>query len=322
MNLSVVIPLYNKAPYIERALKSVLSQSFRDFEVVVVDDGSTDGGDKVVEGMGEERIRLIHQENAGVSAARNTAIKSANGEWVAFLDADDEWFSNKLELQVNAIRTRPDVVWASGGYISVRGEKILAYQKNFESEWFEDDITIRDVLVPLASGHRLWIGTVMIKRRVLLEVGGFDPSLHIGEELDLWLRVAVKYPQIIYVTGPIAKYYTGIEGSLVSEAVRKADVAFSCMAIRRVISMMGQFDAERAKLVAQLSQRLILDSGKAMLGLGNNRFSRELFNNFSWLRLGVKGMFLKIMCFVPSVILKIFYIMLCHLRKLYTSRGK
>src|SRR5947209_3795753 len=97
MRVSVIIPLYNKAPYVRRTLDSVRAQTFADYEVIVVDDGSTDGGAAVVEGFGDPRFRLIAQPNAGPGAARNRGLAEAGGEFVAFLDADDEWLPTFLE---------------------------------------------------------------------------------------------------------------------------------------------------------------------------------------------------------------------------------
>ncbi|NLZ30356.1 MAG: glycosyltransferase family 2 protein, partial [Methanomicrobiales archaeon] len=94
--VSVVIPLYNKAPYIARALSSIIAQTRQDFEVIVIDDGSTDGGEEIVRGFDDPRIRVIRQENRGVSAARNRGIEAARADFIAFLDADDEWMPTHL----------------------------------------------------------------------------------------------------------------------------------------------------------------------------------------------------------------------------------
>jgi len=107
--VSVVIPLYNKGPHIARALNSVLAQTFQDFEVIVVDDGSTDDGAEVVRGVDDPRIRLIQQENRGVSAARNRGIEAARAELIAFLDADDEWLAEHLETIIRLRRNALEV---------------------------------------------------------------------------------------------------------------------------------------------------------------------------------------------------------------------
>ena len=97
MRVSVIIPLYNKEPYVRRALSSIRAQTFEDFEVIVVDDGSTDEGARAVESFDDARVRLVHQQNAGPGAARNRGIAEARGELLAFLDADDEWTPTYLE---------------------------------------------------------------------------------------------------------------------------------------------------------------------------------------------------------------------------------
>lgn len=125
--ISVIIPLYNKEPIIEKTISSVLSQSYNDFEVVIVDDGSTDGSASIVESMNDHRIRLIKQENSGPSKARNTGVKNAQGEWVAFLDADDEFLSDALQLFANTIRQHSDCNFFDFSWYMDNGkERLLA----------------------------------------------------------------------------------------------------------------------------------------------------------------------------------------------------
>ena len=127
--ISVVIPLYNKEASIAQSLKSVLSQEYDDFEVVIVDDGSTDGSVAVVEAMNDPRIRLIKQENGGPSKARNTGVKNAKGEWILFLDADDEMLSGALEYFANLTRKFSEFkFFCAPFYDSIVGHKSLSFQ--------------------------------------------------------------------------------------------------------------------------------------------------------------------------------------------------
>src|SRR5437667_8237163 len=117
MHVSVIVPLFNKAPYIERALSSVAAQTHRDFELIVVDDGSTDEGPRIVEAFTDLPIHLISQENAGPGAARNRGLELAQGELVAFLDADDEWLPNYLSESVRLLdEYGPGVAAITSGY--------------------------------------------------------------------------------------------------------------------------------------------------------------------------------------------------------------
>jgi hypothetical protein len=190
--ISIVIPLYNKASHIGRALDSVLVQTVPDFEALVVDDGSTDGSDKVVECYTDSRIRLIRQANAGVSAARNRGIAEARGDLVAFLDADDEWLPGFLETILRLARLYP----ACGAYATSYdiaeegGVKRPGRFTGIPAPPWEGIIPnfFRCVPVPV------WISAAAVPRRVFDTVGLFPVGVQPGEDADMWCRIALKYP--------------------------------------------------------------------------------------------------------------------------------
>ena len=123
--ISVVIPLYNKEQIIEKCLQSVLSQDYDDFEVIIVNDGSTDRSVEIVKAIDDSRIRLIEQENGGPSKARNTGVKNAKGDWIVFLDADDEFLSGALKKICNLIQNHPNVSMFGCSYITNDGKNVI-----------------------------------------------------------------------------------------------------------------------------------------------------------------------------------------------------
>ena len=190
--ISVIIPLYNKEASIATALNGVLAQTYQDFEVVVVDDGSTDGGAAVVETFDDPRIRLIRQANAGVSAARNRGIAEARGEHVAFLDADDEWMPEFLEEIVALIVEYPECRARATNYIfnsnGVKSPTILRKMPFTEgrgvlTNYFE---------VASCSHPPVCSICVCIERALLQEIGSFPVGIKSGEDLLTWARVAVR----------------------------------------------------------------------------------------------------------------------------------
>jgi len=193
--VSVVIPLYNKGPYIARALNSVLAQTFQDFEVIVVDDGSTDGGPAVVRGFDDCRIQKIQQENQGASAARNRGIEAARAELIAFLDADDEWLAEFLETVMRLRRKFPE----AGAYATAFMKKFSngVYQKQTfsgipQSDW---EGIIPSYFRSCASGELpVRSSNVAIPKAVFFDVGMFPVREWWGEDTDMWGRVALKYP--------------------------------------------------------------------------------------------------------------------------------
>jgi len=187
--VSVIIPTFNRADLLPKAVGSVLSQTFQDLEIVVVDDASGDCTPAVVHGLGDRRIRYVrHPANRGIAAARNTGVAHASGRYLAFLDDDDEWLPRKLELQVGILTDSP--------------RSVGAVYSAFE----QIDMTTGNrvaVVRPGKSGHILnelcmknWIGTastVCLKRECLEEAGPFDERVTFGEEYDMWIRVAHRY---------------------------------------------------------------------------------------------------------------------------------
>lgn len=185
---SVVIPLYNKAPHIEATLRSVLAQTIQPDEIIVVDDGSTDGGSGVVQLLGNKRIKLIRQNNAGVSAARNVGVASAHSEYVAFLDADDVWLSTHLDTLKALIAQCPDVgLYSTMHKVHLNGRVFVphsAYAQNFAGE-------IKDFLSAMAKNLSLVNSTTAcVKKNEFLEIGGFPVGMKRGEDLVVWFKLA------------------------------------------------------------------------------------------------------------------------------------
>jgi glycosyltransferase involved in cell wall biosynthesis len=193
--VSVIIPAYNCAAYVREAVDSALSQDYPALEVIVVDDGSTDGTGAVLESYGKE-IRLLSQENRGCAAARNAGIAHARGRYVAFLDVDDVWRPDKIGLQIAAMRRSGHamsysrfIVWlpdADHGYPSAErmfGEEGAAHVSDCA-------LLTGDTYGALLLDCIVWTSTVMVEREVLIEAGGFDESLQLGEDYELWLRLS------------------------------------------------------------------------------------------------------------------------------------
>ena len=184
--ISVIIPVYNAARYLEETLASVFAQTYRDYEVIVVNDGSTDESALVLAPYARDgRIRYLDQANAGVAAARNRALREAGGELVAFLDADDLWLPEKLEKQVHLLTRQPGVGLVYADLVNFYPGGDEAYSlfqvKQPAAGW---------VLDRLFYGNFVPTPTVVVRLAVLKEVGLFDESIQINEDVDLFLRLA------------------------------------------------------------------------------------------------------------------------------------
>ncbi len=217
--ISVVIPLYNKKESIASTLQTVLEQTFQDFEIVIVDDGSTDGSVEEVQRVPDPRIRLISQANAGVSAARNRGIEEAKGEYIAFLDADDEWKSEYLSTQYELTQKYPECnVFACNYEFRDSQGKVsptIINKLPFEGE---DGILTNYFEVASCSNPPICSISIMVKKTTIQAVGGFPAGVKSGEDLLTWARLAVT-GEIAYNKKPYAVF--NVEGYSVSEKPKR-----------------------------------------------------------------------------------------------------
>ena len=193
---SIIIPLYNKEQHISDTLKSVWSQTFTDFEVIVINDGSTDGSLDVVKSIREDRIQLFSIKNQGVSNARNYGISKANSDLIVFLDADDLWFNHHLQDLKDLYEAFPGCGMYCKAYNKKDGNRITTSTfTNIASDSNWKGI-VKDYFASSCINNIAWTSAVLIPKTILNETGLFDTKITLGagEDTDLWIRIALKYP--------------------------------------------------------------------------------------------------------------------------------
>lgn len=195
--ISVIIPTFNRCAMLGKAVDSVLHQDYPDTEIIVVDDGSTDATREMLHSYGK-RIRIIRQENRGVSAARNRGIAAAEGELIAFLDSDDLWLPGKLKSQAAFFADRPGAMICQTEEIWIRkGVRVNPKKKHRKRSGMIFEPSLHLCLVSPSA--------VMMRRKLFAEVGLFDENLPACEDYDLWLRVSLRYPVFLMDTPLIVK---------------------------------------------------------------------------------------------------------------------
>lgn len=214
MRFSVIIPLFNKAPYIEKALRSVLAQTFTDYELIVVDDGSQDDSANVAEKVLAESVirhQLIHQDNAGVSCARNRGVANSQGEYLCFLDADDWWAPSFLAEMSTLIDEYPEAGIYGTGYTIVNERKHktrkapVGVESGFEKGYINYcQVYAKTLAMPLTSI------SVAIPRGVFDEMKGFPAGIKLGEDFLLWIKIALEY-KVAFLNKPLAFYNQDVE---------------------------------------------------------------------------------------------------------------
>jgi len=195
--ISIIIPVYNRAWSLERAVDSVLAQSFTEFELLIVDDGSTDGSARIVQKYNDKRIRYFYQQHRGVSAARNTGLAVSRGRFIALLDSDDWWFPEKLERQVKFmleggwILSQTDEIWIR------KNKRVNPAVKHLKpSGWIFEPALDLCLISPSCS---------MFSRHIVEEVGYFREDLPACEDYEFWLRILARHPAGLLPAAQVAK---------------------------------------------------------------------------------------------------------------------
>lgn len=285
--VSVVMPTYNRAHFIGEAIQSVLDQSFKDFEIIVIDDGSTDNTKEVVDSFQDHRIKYMYQRNCGVSAARNNGIQASNGEHIAFLDSDDLLLENALEKGGQILARYPEVGFSYGqaylidGRGSVFGLRLPKQKHSYVRGGSEE---IREFLV---RGNYIPTSTVITRRSCLFDVGLFNPAFRSGsEDLDLWVRLAKRYA-VAYIAEPLVKYcvHSGsiLTGRKLDELKKSHSVIFE--GVFNDAALGPLLSSERPKTYFHLHLHL---ANKAY-GTGEMKTARE--HLFKALKIYPKGFF-------------------------------
>ena len=266
---SIVIPLYNKEKHILDTINTVLGQSFQDFEIVVVNDGSKDNGPEIVSNISDSRIRIIHQENAGVSSARNVGIKESTGEYIALLDADDLWLENHLQNIHELIKKYPDFgLYACAYKTRIEGAQdrsINVYGLPGDS----DLVKIPNYFESVAYGDNLvWSSAVCIPRKIFVENDIWFPvGEKYGEDQYVWARIAVQF-EIAYCKIASAIYDQSAENNTIGAIQQEVEPHNSFYMIKELRGfivdekVMKGFDDYLSKIFFQFPLRNMLYRSK------------------------------------------------------------
>ena len=289
MKFSVIIPLYNKAPYVKKALETVCAQTYRDYEIIVINDGSTDNSavvaDEYLKATDGIDYQIISQQNAGVSAARNSGVAASSGDYIAFLDADDWWEPTYLEKMAKLIEDYPEAGLYASNYVYYKPGKTRVAVNNIETGYFNYPKAYYE-----GGAMPAGTGAVLIPRKIYNEVGGFRTHLWMAEDFDLWIRIAIRY-NVAFLNEPLAYYNQVVE--LKWRAIGKLyppirQFAFDSdyliphqendIAIKKVVDMVKIICLKQY----YISKKYHLVAKKELMKIDLNEYRNETFASYLW----------------------------------------
>jgi glycosyltransferase involved in cell wall biosynthesis len=300
-DISVILPTYNRAGWLEGTVRSILAQTHAPVEVLIVDDGSTDDTAEVC-GAFPPPVRYLRQENGGVSAARNRGIREARGEWIALADSDDLWERNKLEVQLAALAAVPEARWcASGCTVIDEQDRPIPGPQGFErvfavfagtgrtpAAWFAQWLAYAEIEVEgrthavfhgdffelLFHGNVVLPSSALIQRRLFDNAGFFDEGFRVAEETEFFHRAAV-HGRAVMVLSPLVGYRVAQEGSLTNPANTPRLVRHALTSMERAAALRGGLSASERDAYEHGRSRLLAELAYAELSLFNGSGARE-----------------------------------------------
>ena len=274
IKVSIIIPAYNTAKYIRETLDSVFAQTFRNFETIVINDGSPDT-DELERALAPFRGRIVYlkQENRGLAGARNTGIRQARGEYLAFLDSDDCWLPDFLASQLKLFEETPslDVVYCDAQHF---GDPALAGKTCMEMSPSNGPVTleslIREQCVPVAS-------CTVARRQLVVDAGLFDEKFRRCEDYDLWLRILYRRGHIGYQRKVLGRYRTR-PGSLSQDGIKMSETLLAvCEKAARTMTLSVETRALLQRQMVGAQAHIHLESGKMLLALGDFDRAKDSF---------------------------------------------
>lgn len=266
--ISVAVPLFNKQDYVGDSLASVARQSFSGYEIIVVDDGSTDDGASAVRALNLPNLKLIKQANAGVSAARNRCLAEASAEFVAFLDADDIWREDHLRHLWELHLACPDARLLANSFLEVSS---LANRSVTSGPATYRGVT--DFIAEAAEG-RSWVFTsaAMVHRRTCLSLDGFRVGESRGEDIDLWIRMGLEFP--VAISDYVGCFYRRVDNSLTtSRPILEPDVAMR--GIAEILKRNDDLAIGRKRNLKELYNRIAIANATDCLAMGERKAARK-----------------------------------------------
>jgi len=261
--ISVILPTYNRGNVISRAIESVLCQTYKNIELIIIDDGSFDNTEEVISKYKDD-IKYIKQDNAGASSARNNGIRQSQGEYIAFLDSDDQWECNKLQLQyeffasndVALVSTDSKTYFEDGSLKKISTRKLV--NKSIKS--FED----------VFMHPYLGTPTVMVKKSVILDEGGFDETLRTAEDIDLFLRIS-SHNKIGYINKKLVNIYLSSDGLSTGLDSYEDNIKV----LNKTLDNNSSYFNDKRNVVNEVMSKLYVSYSRELLWNGNPEEARK-----------------------------------------------